>query len=76
VVWHDCMLRGVTSRPLTGLTGGSLVGTSASYWMICDGETGVVNYVGAGNYCPSVSSGAGICRNHCRSVESMAKRTG
>lgn len=44
--------------------------------MICDGGTGVLNYAGPGNYCPAVSSGAGIRRNHCRSVESMAKRTG
>jgi hypothetical protein len=44
--------------------------------MIGDGETGVLNYAGPGNYCPIVSSGAGICRNHCRSVESMAKQTG
>lgn len=47
-----------------------------SYLMIGDGEIGVLNYAGPGNYCPVVSSGAGICRNHCRSVESMAKRTG
>lgn len=77
MVWHGCMLRGVTSRPLNGLTGGRQPCRHiiVSYWMICDGETGVLNYAGPGNYCPAVSSGAGICRNHCRSVESMAKRT-
>jgi hypothetical protein len=43
--------------------------------MICDGETGVLNYAGPGNYCRAVSSGAGICKNRCP-VESMAKGTG
>jgi hypothetical protein len=45
-----------------------------SYYMICDGETGVLNYAVPGNYCPAVSSGAGIWWKALRSEQDGSLR--